>query len=51
MGKRVKQFCKVVSQACRDGLVSRQEAKTLIGQAKHGDMDGALRGLSTLMER
>lgn len=51
MGKQVKDFCKVVSQACRDGLMSRQQAKTLIGQAKHGDMDGAMRGLTTVVGR
>ena len=51
MGKKVKDFCKAVSQACVDGLMSRQQAKTLIGQAKHGDLDGAKRGVMTLMGR
>lgn len=52
MGWRdVKAFCKVVSKACSDGILSRQQAKTLIGQAKHGDLEGAMRGVLTLMGR
>ena len=51
MGKKVKDFCKAVSQACVDGLMSRQQAKTLIGQAKHGDLRGAMRGLTTIAGR
>ena len=49
--KEIKTFCKVVSQASHDGLLSRQQAKTLIGQAKSGDLKAAMRGLRTLMER
>lgn len=47
----VKTFCKVVSQAGVDGLLSRQQAKTLIGQAKSGQLQAAKRGLQTIMNR
>lgn len=46
-----KTFCKVVSQASADGLLSRQQAKTLIGQAKGGQLEAAKRGLQTIMNR
>lgn len=48
---KIRRFCKVVSQAYRDDLLTKQQAKTLIGQAKHGDLQSALRGLQTIMER
>ena len=47
----IKTFCKVVSQASHDGLLSRQQAKTLIGQAKNGHLESAKKGLQTIMER
>lgn len=49
--KEIKTFCKVVSQAAHDKLLNRQQAKTLIGQAKSGDLKAAMMGLRTLMER
>lgn len=48
---KVKEFCKVVAQACHCGLLSKQQAKTLMGQAKHGELGAAKRGLQTIMER
>lgn len=47
----VKAFSRVVSQASHDGLLSRQQAKTLIGQAKSGQMQAAMKGLQTIMNR
>lgn len=48
---RAKEFCKAVAQACHDGLLTKQQAKTLIGQAKHDDLKAAMMGLQTLVER
>lgn len=49
--RRIKTFCKVVSKACKDGLLTVQQAKTLIGQAKRGELTSAMRGLQTIAER
>lgn len=49
--RSIKTFCKVVSQAVHDGLLSRQQAKTLIGQAKHGDLGAAKQGLQKIVGR
>lgn len=46
-----KTFCKVVSQASAEGLLSRQQAKTLIGQAKSWQLEAAKRGLQNIMDR
>ena len=45
---RVKGFCRVVRECEGRGEITRQQARTLMGQAKHGDVDGALRGLGRL---
>lgn len=47
----IKAFCRAVNQACRDGLLSWQQARTLMGQAKHGDLCAAMQGLETIMRR
>lgn len=49
--KEIKTFCKVVSQARHDGLLTRQQASTLMGQAKNGQLRAAMKGLQTTMER
>ena len=41
----VKAFCKTVSALQKAGLLSGQIQKVLCGQAKRGDLDGAMRGL------
>lgn len=41
----VKAFCKTVSALQKAGLLTRQRQKVLCGQAKKGDLDGAMRGL------
>lgn len=40
-----KAFCKTVSALQKAGLLTRQRQKALCGQAKKGDLDGAMRGL------
>ena len=47
----VKRLCKSISKACRDSLITENQAKTLVGQAKHGDIDAVMRGLQTIMNR
>lgn len=49
--REIKTFCKVVSQANHDGLLSRQQTKTLIGQAKNGQLQEAKIGLQTITNR
>lgn len=49
--KKVKTFCRVVAQASHDGLLSKQQAKTLIGQAKSGRLRAAMKGLGTILNR
>ena len=49
--KEIRTFCKVVAQANHDGLLSRQQAKTLTGQAKSGQLKAAKTGLLTIMNR
>lgn len=45
------EFCRVVVACVRRGELTRQQARTLMGQAKSGDMEGALRGLQRIYER
>ena len=51
MGKEVKDLCKVISECVRRGELTRQQGKTLMGQAKHGDYAGAMRGLERIYSR
>ena len=44
-------FCKVIRHTCSDMLITKQQKRTLIGQAKNGDLQAAMRGLQTIMER
>ena len=48
---RIKEFCKAVAQGSHDGLLSRRQAKTLMGQAKSGELQAAMKGLQTIMSR
>ena len=41
----VKAFCKTVSALQASGMLTRQRQKVLCGQAKKGDLDGAMKGL------
>lgn len=42
-------FCRVVRECVRAGDLTRQQGRTLMGQAKSGDLKGALRGLGRLI--
>lgn len=44
-------LCRAVRAAERRGELTRQQARTIMGQAKHGDPEGAMRGLQRLYER
>lgn len=46
----IKTFCKIVNQARHDGILSRQQANTLTGQAKHVSLESAKKGLLTIMK-
>jgi hypothetical protein len=51
MGKAIKDFCKVISACVKRGELSKQQGRTLIGQAKHGDLSGAMRGVERIYTR
>lgn len=51
MGKKVKDACKVISACVQRGELTKQQGKTLMGQAKHGDYAGAMRGLERIYSR
>ena len=47
----VKAFCKTVSALQASGMLTRQRQKVLCGQAKKGDLDGAMKGLRKSLAR
>ena len=49
MGKRTSDMCKAIRDLVRRGELTRQQGRTLIGQCKHGDPNGARKGLERLM--
>jgi hypothetical protein len=51
MGKRTKDLCKVIAECVKRGELTKQQGRTLIGQAKHGDYDGAMRGIERIYNR
>ena len=51
MQKKVKELCRVISACVKRGELTKQQGKTLVGQAKSGDYDGALRGLERIYSR
>ena len=51
MGKRTKDLCKVIAECVKRGELTKQQGKTLIGQAKHGDYVGAMRGIERIYIR
>lgn len=48
MGKATKALCREIGRRVRSGELTRQQGRTLIGQAKGGDAEGALRGLERM---
>ena len=51
MGKQVKDLCRVIGACVKRGELTKQQGKTLIGQAKHGDYTGAMRGIERIYNR
>lgn len=49
MGKQTRDTCKAIRDLMMRGELTRQQGKTLMGQCKHGDMEGARKGLERLM--
>lgn len=51
MGKQTKDLCKCIAECVRRGELTKQQGKTLIGQAKHGDLAGTMRGIERIYGR
>lgn len=51
MGKRTSDACKAIRDLVRRGELTKQQGKTLIGQAKHGDYAGAMKGIERIYSR
>ena len=48
MGKQAKDLCRVISECVKREELTRQQGKTLMGPAKHGDYAGAMRGIERI---
>lgn len=48
MGRQVKDLCRVISGCVKRGELTKQQGKTLMGQAKHGDYAGAMKGIERI---
>ena len=51
MWKQVKDLCKVIAECVKRGELTKQQGKTLMGQAKHGDYAGAMSGIERIYSR
>lgn len=51
MGKATSDTGKAIRDLVRRGELTRQQGKTLIGQAKHGDYAGAMKGIERIYNR
>lgn len=49
MGKAISDTCKTIRDLVSRGELTRQQGRTLMGQCKHGDSEGARKGLERLM--
>lgn len=49
MGKAISDTCKAIRDLVGRGELTRQQGKTLMGQCKHGDIEGAKKGLERLV--
>lgn len=49
MGKAISDTCKAIRDLVSRGELTRQQGKTMIGQCKHGDLNGARKGLERLI--
>lgn len=48
MGRQTKELCRVIAACVARGEITRQQGKTLMGQAKRGDRAGAMRGIERI---
>ena len=46
--KNISDTCKAIRDLVRRGELTRQQGRTLMGQCKYGDPDGARKGLERL---
>lgn len=49
--KKIKELCKAISACVGRGEITKQQGKTLMGQAKREDYAGAMRGLGRIYDR
>ena len=47
--KSISDTCKAIRDLVRRGELTRQQGRTIIGQCKHGDLEGARKGLERLI--
>lgn len=47
--KDISDTCKVIRDLMRRGKLTRQQERTIMGQCKHGDINGARKGLKGLL--
>lgn len=47
--KSISDTCKAIRDLVGRGELTRQQGKTLMGQCKHGDIEGAKKGLERLV--
>lgn len=49
MSRQISDTCRLIRDLMRRGELTRQHGKTLMGQCKHGDLEGARKGLERLI--
>lgn len=49
--KSISDTCKAIRDLVGRGELTRQQGKTLMGQCKHGDYAGAMRGIERIYSR
>ena len=47
--KSISDTCKAIRDLVGRGELTRQQGRTLMGQCKHGDLEGARKGLERLV--
>ena len=51
MAKQTKDLCRCIAECVKRGELTKQQGKTLIGQAKHGDYEGAMSGIERIYRK
>lgn len=51
VGKQISDTCKAIRDLMRRGELTKQQGRTLMGQAKHGDYAGAMKGIERIYNR